>query len=221
MQYPTIENRDWKNEWKFVRERLESSGFDNFGGGTVTAYPFRSRFMHTTRVMEWAKRIREDCPKADTEMLELAVIFHDVGYSLGNNREHQKNSAMIFHQYAEDNRGRGGIWNDEKRLEKVEWIIGNHSRKEWLGAEDAPEELTILMEADMLDEEGAMRITWDNMGAAIAGAESFNDALARTLKYWNESYMPMVTPLATQFFKRKQQFVADYIGQMKFDLGIE
>ena len=42
--------------------------------------PFRNRFDHTKRVLKWAKRIHE-IEGGDIEIITLAVIFHDTGWS--------------------------------------------------------------------------------------------------------------------------------------------
>lgn len=219
MEYLTLSGIDRTEEWSFVKERLEGSSFDSFGGGAVADYPFRSRFQHTTRVMMWAKRILADCPGVDLEILELAIIFHDVGYSKGVNKSHQEEGAKIFEEYCKMRQE--DIWSNQDKLRTIAWMIRNHSRKEMLLNDEATPELTLLMEADMLDEEGAMRITWDAMATGFLGEGGFEETLKRTIRFWNPEYMPMVTPLATQYFREKQYCVEKYISQMKFDLGLE
>ncbi len=105
----------------------------------------------------------------------------------------------------------------EKR-ELIEYLIKNHNNKELL-VRGSKEELILLMEADIMDEEGAMRIAWDNMAAAVCGAKSFKESLERTEKYFNPDYNPMITPLARNFFQEKQEFVKEYIRRFKDDLG--
>ncbi|SFQ24927.1 HD superfamily phosphodieaserase, includes HD domain of RNase Y [Lachnospiraceae bacterium XBB1006] len=218
MRILTLSNQDRSKEWEYVKEQLVTSGFDSFGGGTIANYPFRSRFLHTTRVMLWASRILGDCPQADPEMLELAIIFHDVGYSKGVNKSHQEESANLFEAYRKEKSG--GIWDNASKMESIAWMIRNHSKKEMLRNGEATPELTLLMEADMLDEEGMLRIVWDAMATGYLGEGGFEETLKRTIHYWNPDYMPMVTPLAARHFEEKQKAVKTYIEQMKYDLGI-
>ena len=219
MDYIQLSGADCTREWAYVKQCLEGSSFDSFGGGKVADYPFRSRFQHTTRVMLWAQRILADCPQVDRRVLELAIIFHDVGYSKGVNKSHQEAGAQIFEEYCKLQKG--DIWDDADRLRTIAWMIRNHSRKEMLSNGEATPELTLLMEADMLDEEGAMRITWDAMATGFLGEGGFEETLKRTIRFWDPEYMPMVTPLATDYFKEKQFCVEKYIAQMKFDLGLD
>ena len=234
MKHQTTNVLKWENEWTYVEKKLKESGCDSFGGGNAfSQYPFRSRFLHVRRVMKWAKRILSDFPKIDLDALELAIIFHDVGYSLGDNKKHQENSRMLFHEYRQEkcrtcehneaeNASMQGfaakIWKDPKRLDLVEYLIENHSRKELLGEPDQVPELVLLMEADVLDEEGAMRIAWDCMAEGMGGGSSFQDALFHTRKFWNPGYDPMVTPKAKQLWAEKQKLVRAYIAQMELDL---
>ncbi|MGN0169363.1 MAG: HD domain-containing protein [Lachnospiraceae bacterium] len=221
MKHQTVNALKWKEEWSYVEQKLKESGCDNFGGGTAfSRYPFRSRFLHIRRVMKWAERIRPDFGKIDQDVLELAIIFHDVGYSLGDNKNHQENSRRMFRAYREEmcRKAEAGIWKDAQRLDQVEFLIENHSRKELLGTPDLMPELELLIEADALDEEGAMRIAWDCMAEGMGGGSSFQDALEHTEKFWNPSYAPMVTPRAKRFWEEKQQLVRSYIAQLRSDL---
>lgn len=233
MNHQTVSGLKWENEWSYVEKKLKESGCDNFGGGKAFShYPFRSRFLHIRRVMKWAERIRPDFPQIDQEALELAIIFHDVGYSLGDNKHHQENSRRLFHEYREEKcravkeekcrmvkeEESESIWQNEQRLDLVEYLIENHSKKELLAAPDLVPELMLLIEADALDEEGAMRIAWDCMAEGMNGAASFQAALSHTEKFWNPEYEPMVTPRARQFWKEKQELVRSYVRQMIRDL---
>lgn len=218
---------NWIDEWSYVKDRLLNSGFDTFTGGAAKkSYPFRSRYEHTKRVMKWMKRIVHDRPGVDREALELAIIFHDVGYSMGENKEHCVHSEEIFREYVKhrvdraDIEGKNirSIYYDEKRIEYVAKLIRNHSDKERIGNSDISDELLIMMEADLLDEEGAMRIAWDGMAEGMAGGESFQALMSRHRKFWKADYNPMVTACAKEFFAKKQKLVAEYLKQMEFDL---
>lgn len=212
MQFHDCQVRTWEDEWNFLERTLKDSGFDSFGGGMAPSYSFRSRFAHTQRVMKWAKQILSDVDTVDKVVLELAIIFHDIGYSSGENKPHALHSVEIFRKYAKEH----DLVPD--RVDEIAWLIENHSNKDLLNKPGVSNELIIMMQADMLDEEGAMRLAWDCMAEAMSGGKSFESALLHTLKYWNPEYNPMVTQLAQKFWQRKQQFVMDYVTQMEFDL---
>lgn len=216
---------DWADEWSFVRERLLSSGYDNFTGGEARkSYPFRSRYQHTKRVMAWMKRIISDRPQVDREMMELAIIFHDIGYCIGENKKHCIHSEEIFREYASarsNDELAHSIYRDKDKIERIAYLIRMHSDKFRLGKEQLDDDILILMEADLLDEEGAMRIAWDGMAEGMAGGESFDALLYRHKKFWNPDYNPMVTPLAREYFSRKQALMREYLGQLSFDLEVE
>ena len=202
----------YEKEWAYVEKLLKESGNDCFCGGNHGKYPFRSRYAHTRRVFTWLRRLLDDVGNADVTAMEVAVIFHDVGYARGENHTHATHSAEIFHEYSVEN-----DFLPEKR-EFIEYLIKNHSNKELL-VRGSKEELILIMEADIMDEEGAMRIAWDSMAAGAEGATSFRDALKRTEKFFTPDYNPMITPLARNIFQEKQEFVKEYIRRFKYDLG--
>ena len=110
---------------------------------------FRNRFEHSKRVYKWAKRLAVDCPNIDLDICLTACIFHDVGYAYGQDN-HPINSAKIFKEYANK-------MNFEKEfIEKVSNIILVHSDKNLLKDDSSSPDLIILLEADLLDEEGAL-----------------------------------------------------------------
>lgn len=209
-----MKDEKYEKEWAFVKKTLKESGQDDFGGGKQSRYPFRSRFEHTRRVYKWVHRLLDDATIEDVEVLELAAIFHDVGYSKGINKGHGLESAKIFEEYARKN-----LKLSDERIEKVKYLVSNHSNKEMLLPKTCPE-LIILMEADVMDEEGAMRIAWDCLAAGLGGAKSFQEALKRTIDHFNPEFNPMITPIAIRAFEEKQNFVKEYIKRMKDDLEV-
>lgn len=213
---------NWVDEWLYVKEKLLGSGYDTFTGGAAKkSYPFRSRYEHTKRVMKWMKRIISDRPSVDRELLELAVIFHDVGYCMGENKAHCIHSEAIFRQYAKQQAeccdGKP-IYKDTAKVEMIADLVRNHTAKEKIGSDSISDEMLILMEADLLDEEGAMRIAWDGMAQGMAGGESFKALLDWHRKFWKPDYNPMVTELAKEYFAKKQRLMAEYLSELEFDL---
>ena len=63
--------------------------------------------------------------------------------------------------------------------ERVEYLLAHHSDKHRLGADGTPPDLTVLMEADELDETGAVSVIWDAM---LEGGES-DRSLVQTYRH--------------------------------------
>ena len=125
-------------------------------------FTFRNRFKHIKRVFGWAKRIME-CLDVNEEVVLTAVIFHDCGYSLNLPKEgHALRGANIFKEYALKNCFSeefiivGFNHNREAFINTVYDMILNHSNKELLNKEDTSLEMIVLLEADLMDEEGAL-----------------------------------------------------------------
>lgn len=205
-------SENYKTYMDYVEKTLKESGNDQ-----SLKHPFRSRSFHTKRVLKWASRLSEGCQDADREVLFLAAIFHDIGYACQDLDEHQKASEKLFIEFANRNNF------DPDLVSRVSSCISIHSDKDKL---KNPETLTIeqilLMEADLLDEEGALAICWDAMACGYEGKCSFEDALERTGTIIKKKRQcnPMVTYLAKLYWNEKTEFVEDYLRRLKFDLEI-
>ncbi len=194
----------------YVAEILLEAGCD-----LGEKHPFRSRIRHIRRVLRWAERLCEGLTDVDTEVLYTAVIFHDIGYADEEIKRHQKASEIMFREYAMSE----GL--DYEFTEKVAACISIHSDKERL---QEPDSLTIeqilLMEADLLDEEGALSICWDGMACGYEGKLSYEKCLQRTLEEFQNKknkYHP-ITEKGKQFWNEKLTFIQSYIAHMKHDL---
>ncbi|MDR3121791.1 MAG: HD domain-containing protein [Clostridiales bacterium] len=179
---------------EYVKARLATvASLDKSG----KPYVFRSRFGHTERVLEWALRIRaaeaesavcgSDNKNAvgDAEILTAAAIFHDVGYCVAG-KGHAKIGAEIFLEYARQNRpfADEGTTTSEGLCacaQAVAEVIAAHSDKQ-LGNGELPPETRILMDADLLDEAGAMSLVWDCFTEAGQPVFDFDSAYERILR---------------------------------------
>ena len=57
-------------------------------------FKFRCKYEHTLRVLHWCRELKNDIPGIDEEILFIAAIFHDVGYSADcDNKNHAEKPA--------------------------------------------------------------------------------------------------------------------------------
>ena len=181
----------------------------------VPEQTFRDRFEHTKRVIKWLDII-SDGIEADREVLYLAAVFHDIGYTDRDNKNHGKRGAAIFKEFAKEE----GF--DDKLIEKVAYMIEQHSNKQLLGKDESiPLELTLLMEADQMDEEGTMRVVWDCLVAGKIGVDSFKAAYDRMLQFKSNMPNSMVTPRAREIWEQKSRLYNDFLAQFASDLFID
>ena len=176
---------------------------------------FRNRYEHSIRVFKWVKRLSVDYDNFDYDVALTAALFHDVGYAYGK-VEHHIGSSKIFLQYAKDNNF------DEKFTEKVNYIILNHSNKNML-KESKDKEFIVVLEADLLDEEGSLGIVWDLLAAGQNNPNSYLDAINEIKKHSIHilSQDFMVTPTAIKVWDEKKTLVKDFISQLYEDLFVE
>lgn len=173
---------------------------------------FRSRYEHTKRVLKWLDIISEGMD-IDREALYMAAVFHDVGYEDKDKKEHGKRGAKVFENFAREK----GF--EEAFIEKVSSMIALHSDKKLLGS-DIPLELTLLMEADQMDEEGTLRVIWDCLVTGKIGATDYKDAYDRMMEFKNDMPNAMVTPKAQQIWEKKRKLYLAFLEQLESDLFI-
>lgn len=200
--------------FQYVKQYLE----DNYGEAVNIGYiPFRKRSEHINRVLMWTQRLIEGETCINKEAVLVAAIFHDIGYALSlDSSIHAQNSAILCEKYLKEN----GYKHDFINL--VKYLVENHSNKELMAVSDTPLELIILMEADLLDETGALSVVWDCMMEGAQEVQTFEKTYKHILKYSYKtlSVNPMVTSKAKEFWENKQRLIQEFIGQLSFDLGI-
>lgn len=183
---------------------------------------FRKRSEHIKRTCIWLSRLitePSDLEIADPYPLMTAAIFHDCGYRLENHQVSKKNhgalGAEIFSKFAEDK------GYEKAQIDKIAGWILHHSNKSLLKETETEPELILLLEADILDEEGALSIVCDCMAQGMLGADDYYNAICRLQKFsaviLKEN--PMVTKKAKLYWKQKQQIVQSFLEALEVDLG--
>jgi len=199
---------------KYVKEFLK----ENDGEVTkIFNYPFRKRSEHTRRVFMWARRLVDRESSINKEAVLVSSIFHDVGYAISlDGSKHAEDSALICEKYLHDNGFDAGF------IEFVSYLVKNHSNKFLMTSDDIPLELILLMEADLLDETGALSILWDCMAEGGKQYQSYEASYKRIVNYSWESVQvnPMVTDKAKAFWDDKQKLVRDFVKHLSWDLAI-
>ena len=202
-----------KEALDFVQQLLEKHGKDQ---STIPSLGFRKRSSHIRRVCMWLERLLVQGGVENVEALRLAAAFHDVGYVYGG-ENHAQNGVELLMNYA----GEQGI--HKETAERAAFLVAEHSNKDkWLQSQDGPMDLILLMEADLLDEEGAMGIALDCMSAAALGL-GYEAAYERMQRYEPPRLAAnrMVTPLAQQFWAEKQDIIRSFVQAYAYDLGME
>lgn len=205
-------NETYKEYLTYVKEYLiKHQGIES----PNPLHPFRSRFQHTIRVLHWCVRLSEGLEGVDRELLFTAAIFHDIGYSRRDNESHALRSVQAFHEYAVERGMEEGFY------QKVERLIACHSNKSLMRKPGAEIEMILLMEADLMDEEGAMGIVWDCMALGNLHASSYARAYYYILESsGKEEPNPMVTERAKEFWEEKKGIVARFVKLLEDDLMI-
>ena len=177
-------------------------------------YIFREKYSHTKRVFSWAKRLLQT-EEADADILLYAAIFHDVGYTVSP-AEHWKHSAKICRKYLVENKF------DNVFIGHVLECILKHDNKELLKDETTNKEVILLIEADCLDESGAMSILRDALSEGLSGNTSYSKTYQRLLNrhiMQPISNLFCVTETAKKIWQEKQKLYFDFVDSLNIDLG--
>ena len=135
---------------KDIRRMVDESGVEQF----LDSYPFRSRADHMYRSYCWAKRILPCRPDADAELTLVATLFHDIGVIRATPERLKDGHDLLGADIACDylvHHGYSAAFADTAAA-----LIAGHQQRDLLQTGQTTIEHIILMEADMLDERGAL-----------------------------------------------------------------
>lgn len=190
--------------------------YDQHGGISMTGIKF-SRFEHTERVYRWAMILADEITdEIDMEALQIAAIFHDIGYSLNKEdmHSHAADGAILSREYLES------IGYPPEKTNFICDLIARHSDKKELCNEDAPLELVLLMEADLLDDTGAHGIVMDTWIKSTKEEVSFASILEHIKKFsWKQMQKnPMRTEKARRIWEEKKELTNRFVESLTVDL---
>ncbi|MCR5367021.1 MULTISPECIES: HD domain-containing protein [Eubacterium] len=178
--------------------------------GRPSKYPFRNRYEHIMRVYRWAIRLQAKLG-GDLDIIVLAALLHDVGWD--DTKPHAEVSAEVAVDYLDS------IGVDPEKIQRVGEIIMRHEDKDT--EDDLSLECRIVMDADLLDEVGAVEIMWDCMATALDEEASYKRAYYRIKEYYRGN-KPKIKRCKTDAgraeFTKRMQLIESYIYQLEREL---
>lgn len=188
---------------EFVKEQVSKNG-------RPSNYPFRSRFEHTMRVYRWAIKLQAKVG-GDLDVIALAALLHDVGWD--EDKDHGEIGAQIAVDYLD------GIGVDPDVISRVGEIIRIHEDKDT--TEELSLECQVVMDADLLDEVGAVSVVWDSMATACEDEASYKKAYYRIKNYYKGN-RPKIrrckTEAARLEYSRRMKLLEEFIFQLEKEL---
>ncbi len=175
-------------------------------------HPFRDKIGHTRRVVAWVERLAP-AEGGDLDLLTTCAIFHDLGYTVSP-AEHPAISAALCDQYLASH-GYGGAYRTQARQ-----IIERHGDKSLLVPE-TPLNVLLLIEADNLDEKGALDVLWDAMAEGASAPCSYEKTYQRLLPHLEKRRRNiMVTPTAREFWDQRLGVLEFFVASLALELGL-
>lgn len=188
---------------EFVREKIADNG-------RPPNYPFRDRFEHTMRVYRWAIKLQAQIG-GDLEIIALAALLHDVGWEEG--REHGEVGAEIAVEYLDS------IGLEPEKISRIGEIIRIHDDKDTEA--ELSLECKVVMDADLLDEVGAISVLWDSMATACEEEANYRKAYNRIKSFYTGN-RPKIrrckTEVARLEFGRRLKLLEDFLTQLEREL---
>jgi HD superfamily phosphodiesterase len=173
---------------------------------------FRDRFEHTKRVLTWAKRIQQ-LEGGDLEIINLAVLFHDTGWSEEIN--HAQVSAELAGKFLVENEVAPQV------MERVISAVQTHNLRGIPGS-DLPLENQIVMDADLLDELGVTTMVWDAMTVAGQPEAGYLKVLEKDRAFYNNAVKrqsEMKTNTGLKLYRERLDTWRMVLDNLAFELG--
>lgn len=188
---------------EFVKEQTSNNGRpDN--------YPFRNRFEHIMRVYRWAIKLQAK-EGGNLEIIALAALLHDVGWEEG--RDHAEVSAEIAVDFLDE------AGYDAALIGKVANIILRHCDKDT--EDDLSLECRVVMDADLLDEVGAMSVLWDSMATSCEDEATYKKAYYRIKNYFRIN-QPKIrrckTGTGRMEYTRRMRCIEEFLNELEREL---
>lgn len=199
----------------FMRASLASNDLESTKSSPTL---FRRRSEHSLRVLQWAEVLSQEHKDIDLEVLKIAAIFHDVGYaSCANKKEHAAESARICDSYLKK------IHYEESRAQRIVAIVASHSQKNLLKEADTSIELKVLMEADILDETGALGVLWDCLVQGQRPEQTYTATYQHIRNFAAQAMKanPMVSAVGKRIWEQKRTLVEAFVKSLEQDLFVE
>ena len=194
-------------DYSEVIEFVKKTTSENDSTGS---YPFNNRYEHTMRVYRWAIRLQAKLG-GDLDVIVLAALLHDVGWDA--ERPHNEVSAEIAVEYLDS------IGVDPEMIVKVGEIIMVHEDKDT--DKDLSLECRIVMDADLLDEVGAIGIMCNCMATALEDEASYKRAYYRIKDYYRTiktNISRCKTDTARNEYNKRIQIIENFIYQLEREI---
>jgi len=177
-------------------------------------YPFRDRFEHTMRVYRWAIKLQSKLG-GDIEIVSLAALLHDIGWDENEEIPHGDIGSQMAADFLVE------MDYDPRKIGRICEIIRRHEDQDT--TDELSLECQIVMDADLLDELGAIGVLWDAMATAttLGDEASYKKAYARIRQFYKIN-MPRRSRAKTAEGKREYQkrmdFVQSFIAELEREL---
>lgn len=164
-------------------------------------------FEHAKRVMKIAAflAVKE---KADTELVHVGAVLHDIGWSLG--QPHNETGAKLAEEILNQ------VDYPRDRSARVVKIILRHPFELRDKLETSEEK--IVWDADKIDLLGAVGIA---RGFHWCGKKSFDDAVRLAFEVFSPIYGMLNTPTAKKVARERNKLTKSFLSALQYELSLD
>lgn len=205
---------------EFVKESLRTEETEDIGAKSRIHY---SRYEHSLHVIAWAKRLYDiavtdpdTAKQLKYDELMIATIFHDVGRCVSDGTPHAHAGTPIVRDYLLKH------GYPEEKTEYICMLVNDHSDKWRMRDADIDRNLLMLMEADLLDDMGALGIVMDCMITEKRKPDAgFYDCYNHIKRYTlrQQQNNPMVTPEGIALWDEKTKLAEAFTKALEADIA--
>ena len=178
--------------------------------GRPPNYPFRNRYEHTMRVYRWAIKLQAKVG-GDLEIITLAALLHDIGWDA--ERPHNEVGAELAVEYLDS------IGYDEEKIGRIGEIIMRHTDQDT--QDELSLECKVVMDADLLDEVGALSVVWDCMATACEDEATYKKSYYRIKNFYRIN-RPKIrrckTDAARAEYEHRMKAIEDFLSELEREL---
>jgi len=210
-------NPEYAEMLKYVEGVLSEVPSERVEAKTSINY---SRFEHIKHVLGWAKRLYDLADNKDElryDDIMIASIFHDIGRNVNiKGLSHAEAGIPLTREYLEKH------GYPKERIEYICSLVGQHSDKwKMRNNQDLDKNLLLLMEADLLDDMGALGIIMDSMIVMKRNPEAvFKDCLNHIERFTYRQMQdnPMVSAAGIKLWNEKTALTNAFVESLRADL---
>ncbi len=163
---------------------------------------------HTQEVRKVAQKLAY-LEKADKEIVDVAVLFHDIGYAKGGYQGHAQRSAEMAREYLEKER------YEQRFIEEVVYCIIAHSLP-WDNQSNlvSTPEAKVVFDADMIQQLSELGIIKASIYFQDLIKKDFKEGVIQSRDFLFKTYNLIITDNGRKLAEKGYKFIKEFYQEL-------